>query len=141
MEETGSTLFESKELITTFAKFIYSYPGVDLGPIKTRAVLCHIYHHAIHDRWFQARDLMLMTHLQEGITHADVPTQVMCLLWMHPFFIPNSPLSIPHSPFSIPHSPFSIPHSSLSILHSAHSTPHSPLPTLHSAFCIPYSPN
>lgn len=77
VEETGSTLFESKELITTFAKFIYSYPGVDLGPIKTRAVLCHIYHHAIHDRWFQARDLMLMTHLQEGITHADVPTQIL----------------------------------------------------------------
>ena len=41
-------------------------------------MLCHIYHHAIHDRWYQARDLMLMSHLQESIQHADVLTQVGC---------------------------------------------------------------
>ncbi len=63
-------------MIAKFARFIYSYRGVDLGPIKTRVVLCHIYHHAIHDRWFQARDLMLMTHLQEGIGVSDTNTQV-----------------------------------------------------------------
>lgn len=68
---------ESAQLIAKLAKFIYSYPGMDLGPIKTRAILCHIYHHAIHNRWFEARDLMLMSHLQDGIQHADVPTQVM----------------------------------------------------------------
>ena len=56
--------------------FIYNYPGYDLGPIKTRAILCHIYYLAINDKWFQARDLMLMSHLQEGIQFADVPTQV-----------------------------------------------------------------
>ena len=66
----------SAQLIAKLAKFIYNYPGIDLGPIKTRAVLCHIYHHALHNRWFEARDLMLMSHLQEGIQHADVPTQV-----------------------------------------------------------------
>ena len=44
--------------------------------VRTRAVLCHIYHHALHDRWVPARDLMMMTHLQENIVYADVPTQV-----------------------------------------------------------------
>lgn len=73
---TDSIQSNSNELISKFAKFIYNYKGVDLGPIKTRAVLCHIYYHAIHDNWFKARDLMLMTHLQEGISHADVNTQV-----------------------------------------------------------------
>ena len=77
---TGSTedspVEDYKSLMSQLTKFIYGYPGIDLGPIKTRVVLCHIYHHAIHDRWFDARDLMLMTHLQEGIIHADVPTQV-----------------------------------------------------------------
>ena len=70
------TCQDSSELISKFAKFIYGYHGTDIGPIKTRVVLCHIYHHAIHDRWFQARDLMLMTHLQEGISVADINTQV-----------------------------------------------------------------
>ena len=82
---TGSTedspVEDYKSLMSQFTKFIYGYPGIDLGPIKTRAVLCHIYHHAIHDRWFDARDLMLMTHLQEGIIHADVPTQVCVQDW------------------------------------------------------------
>jgi translation initiation factor 3 subunit C len=44
--------------------------------IRTQAILCHIYHHALHDRWFEARDLMLMSHLQESIDHADIPLQV-----------------------------------------------------------------
>ena len=73
---TGDNSQVSSELISKYARFIYSCHGVDLGPTKTRVVLCHIYHHAIHDQWFQARDLMLMTHLQEGIGVADINTQV-----------------------------------------------------------------
>jgi len=55
-------------------KFIYSRDTSDR--IRTRAMLCHVYHHALHDRWFEARDLMLMSHLQETIQHSDIPTQV-----------------------------------------------------------------
>merc|ERR1739844_51159 len=44
---------------------------------RTRAILCHIYHHAIHDNWFEARDLMLMSHLQDSISHSDPPTQIL----------------------------------------------------------------
>lgn len=62
--------------MATLTKYIYNYQGTDLGRIRTRAMLCHIYHYALHNRWYQARDLMMMSHLQEAIHLADVPTQV-----------------------------------------------------------------
>ena len=66
----------SSEKVDKMCKFIYSRDTSDR--IRTRAMLCHVYHHALHDRWFEARDLMLMSHLQETIQHSDIPTQV-CL--------------------------------------------------------------
>lgn len=65
------------ELINRLCKFIYTN-GSDR--IRTRAMLCHIFHHAKHDRWYEARDLMLISHLQETIQHSDIPTQVSFFL-------------------------------------------------------------
>ena len=64
----------SSEKVDKMCKFIYSRDTSDR--IRTRAMLCHVYHHALHDRWFEARDLMLTSHLQETIQHSDIPTQV-----------------------------------------------------------------
>ena len=47
----------SSEKVDKMCKFIYSRDTSDR--IRTRAMLCHVYHHALHDRWFEARDLML----------------------------------------------------------------------------------
>lgn len=55
--------------------FIYSNDNTDR--LRTRAILSHIYHHALHDNWFQARDLVLMSHLQETIQHSDPSTQIL----------------------------------------------------------------
>uniref|UniRef100_H2QAU7 PCI domain-containing protein n=1 Tax=Pan troglodytes TaxID=9598 RepID=H2QAU7_PANTR len=56
-------------------KYIYAKDRTDR--IRTCAILCHIYHHALHSRWYQARDLMLMSHLQDNIQHADPPVQIL----------------------------------------------------------------
>ena len=56
-------------------KYIYSKDSTDR--LRTRAILCHIYHHAIHDNWYEARDLMLMSHLQETIQHSDPSTHIL----------------------------------------------------------------
>lgn len=45
--------------------------------MRTRALLGHVYYHALHDRYHQARDLLLMSHLQESISHVDISTQVL----------------------------------------------------------------
>lgn len=65
---------DSSELVDRLCKYIYVKDTTDR--IRTRAILCHIYHHAQHGRWFEARDLMLMSHLQDTIQHSDIPTQV-----------------------------------------------------------------
>lgn len=40
-------------------------------------MLSHIYHHALHNDFHTARDMLLMSHLQESIHSADVATQIL----------------------------------------------------------------
>ena len=65
----------SLQVMDKLCKYIYSKDSTDR--LRTQAILCHIYHNAIHDMWFEARDLMLMSHLQDAITHADPLTQIL----------------------------------------------------------------
>jgi len=71
--EPGTTT--SMDMMDRLCKYIYSKDATDR--LRTRAILCHIYHHAIHDSWYQARDLMLMSHLQDSVHHSDPVTQIL----------------------------------------------------------------
>lgn len=62
-------------LVKRLCTFLYGRESTDR--IRARAMLCNVYHHTLFDRWFEARDLMLMSHLQETIVHSDVPTQIL----------------------------------------------------------------
>jgi len=66
---------DSRMIMDRLCKYIYAKDNTDR--IRTRAILYHIYHHAMHDRWYEARDLMLMSHLQDTIQHSDIPTQIV----------------------------------------------------------------
>merc|ERR1719397_737447 len=65
----------SMDMMDRLCKYIYSKDSTDR--LRTRAILYHIYHHAIHDSWYQARDLMLMSHLQDSVHHSDPVTQIL----------------------------------------------------------------
>lgn len=47
------------------------------GIIRARAMLCQIYFLALHENYYRARDLMLMSHLSENISNFDVSTQIL----------------------------------------------------------------
>nr|CAB3241738.1 eukaryotic translation initiation factor 3 subunit C [Phallusia mammillata] len=65
----------SSDVMKNLCQYIYTKDSSDR--LRTRAILHHIYHHCLHDRWYEARDLMLMSHLQETIHFSDVPTQII----------------------------------------------------------------
>ena len=56
---------------------VYLYQNSSQDRIRTRAILYHVYHHALNKRYTQARDLLLMSRLQDSITKADISTQVL----------------------------------------------------------------
>lgn len=73
MEQLTSRKFSDKSL-TELAVLVYRY-GDDRA--KSMTMLAHIYNHALENRFFAARDMLLMSHLQETIFEADIPMMVM----------------------------------------------------------------
>lgn len=65
----------SADIMNQLCKYIYANDTTQRA--TTQAILSHIYHLALHDNYFEARDLMLMSHLQGNISKADIPLQVM----------------------------------------------------------------
>lgn len=66
--------FNPRKRLNDLCSFIYNH-GDERS--KTRALLCSVFHHAIHDRYHVARDLFLISHIQDFIEKADVRTQIL----------------------------------------------------------------
>ncbi|KAL3671616.1 hypothetical protein V7S43_003529 [Phytophthora oleae] len=68
------TPVDAEKLLRDVCRFVFQHGDIRA---KTRAMLCRIYHHALHDRFHEARDLLLMSHIQDNISDADIPTQIL----------------------------------------------------------------
>jgi translation initiation factor 3 subunit C len=69
-----STPVNYSERLEVLCNYIYRY-GDDR--MRTRGVLCSVYHAALHDRYYVARDLFLMSHIADYVDRAEVKTQIL----------------------------------------------------------------
>jgi len=69
---TDST--DAAHLISVLCNYLFSNSE---GIIRARAMLCQIYFLALHDKYYLARDMMLMSHLQENMSNFDVQSQIL----------------------------------------------------------------
>ena len=77
LDSTITPRAQSSDTTTLVGKLAsYLFGNAD-GIIRARAMLCQIYYLALHDNYYKARDMMLMSHLQETIGSFDVSTQIL----------------------------------------------------------------
>ncbi|KAI9088032.1 eukaryotic translation initiation factor 3 subunit 8 N-terminus-domain-containing protein [Phlyctochytrium arcticum] len=67
-------LEEPSDLVQNLCISLYK---TSIDRVRTRSLLCHVYHLALHDNFQRARDLMLMSHLQDHIAQTEVSTQIL----------------------------------------------------------------
>ncbi|KAL4954306.1 eukaryotic translation initiation factor 3 subunit C [Aspergillus filifer] len=64
----------AEALVQTLCNYLFKNSD---GILRARAMLAQIYFLALHDQYYRARDLMLMSHLSENIANFDVSSQIL----------------------------------------------------------------
>ena len=65
---------DANSLVNVLCNYLFSNSE---GIIRARAMLCQVYFLALHGDYYKARDMMLMSHLQENIPNFDVQSQIL----------------------------------------------------------------
>ncbi|KAL2753305.1 hypothetical protein ACRALDRAFT_2111346 [Sodiomyces alcalophilus JCM 7366] len=65
---------EASNLVTVLCTYLFSHAE---GILRARAMLCQVYFLALHNEYYKARDMLLMSHLQENIPNFDVLSQIL----------------------------------------------------------------
>ncbi|KKF96720.1 Eukaryotic translation initiation factor 3 subunit C [Ceratocystis platani] len=69
-----ATTVDANSLVTVLCGYLFSNSE---GILRARAMLCEVYFLALHGKYYQARDMSLMSHLQESIPNFDIQTQIL----------------------------------------------------------------
>lgn len=76
-QTTDDSQLNNLEIVDRLCKYIYTHDETDR--IRKLAILCQVYIYALHDCWFEARDLMLMSGLPSTIIQhkQDIQLEVL----------------------------------------------------------------
>lgn len=66
--------YQAAAKVRELSQFIFKH-GDDRS--RSRTLLCCVFHHAIHDEYYAARDKFLISHIQETVDKMDVKTQIL----------------------------------------------------------------
>ena len=47
------------------------------GAHKARTILCLVFHKALHDQFFEGRDILLSSHVGDSIQNSEIPDQIL----------------------------------------------------------------
>ncbi|KAJ2025710.1 Translation initiation factor 3 subunit c, partial [Coemansia sp. S3946] len=70
----ASTAGDIEAIVHSLCTFLYLNADAQ-G--RSHAMLMHVFNHALHKRYYIARDLLLMSHIQENVHQADNKTQIL----------------------------------------------------------------
>jgi translation initiation factor 3 subunit C len=73
-DETSDASVATSAVIESLCQFIFKFGD---ERTKTRALLCSVFYNALHDKYYRARDMFLMSHIQDNIDKADTKTQIL----------------------------------------------------------------
>ncbi|KAH8821539.1 eukaryotic translation initiation factor 3 subunit C [Xylogone sp. PMI_703] len=67
-------VIDATNLVAVLCNYLFIHSE---GILRARAMLCQIYFLALHDNYYKARDMMLMSHLQDTINSFDIHSQIL----------------------------------------------------------------
>jgi len=65
----------SGQLVKALCTHLYK-PTCDYR-LRSRAMLCHVFHFAMHNQFYKARDMLLMSHVHHSVHTMEVETQIL----------------------------------------------------------------
>jgi len=74
ISEAATLIRESVSEVRSIANFLYKNGN---ERERSRALLCEVYHLALHNQFLLARDLLLMSHIQDDIEKTDLSTRIL----------------------------------------------------------------
>ena len=75
--KNGEQYVPSKESRIVIEELVQTVNNLGTSKMKVKAALCQAYHHGLHKRFYEGKEILLKTHIGESIHLQDIGTQIL----------------------------------------------------------------